>query len=1044
MPIAVTDAGIASAQNARQGGFLVNLQEFSVSEATGFEVRTDRDQPVGTQVYRGSIESIEAINSDSVRLTCSLPKGQPAVGQWNLGELCIWDSSGALFAHGSFNVFPKSDEYGLKFYVFVTLARLGEVINITTSDVYSLPSAVSVATLQAPESSTQNVVVVGDANPHDHEVSSGFPAGTSSPAIAIKHGPGGRRWGFAGHSRVFSGKPTSINSQSRFMLDPGSFGFWLADDEVLVATITEGSARGQSRKVQFNSAAKTFTVVDKAFNGLSTTSIVALWRSHEIALPRRHSGIPDYMVLGVGKNTYTSVVTTAAQTHLDPYTHSIVGNGGEAYTIPDASLPMSRIPDRDHLLLMVDGRARALSGYSITGNTLTITGGLAAGQRASIMGWARAPEDVGGILSFQDSVYESTGETGYQLSTLPQSKHGVIVADSAGWSYSNDQFNLTGSKLVFVDGQQPPIGRTLYIIQCIAATIPAVRGSLTRLSTRASAAARDIVFPRSIGDKSNTLLFVNGTYVPRARYSVAQSVITTMDVIPANADIELIVSWTEDVTSVSASGGHDSGPKWVDPAGEQGTPNRLVPVRRRHVASSGQASFAVESVLDQYHLMVFVGNKFLSPSEFLYDGTHVWPREMVTGGTVVEVICFRSMDHNGSSAHPQLTRVATTGSNSVNIHPNADLASLAVFIGNQYQPSSAYNYAQNGTLVFNSPVAAQSLVTAWSYADAEEQGKQVRMYGTTATITQTTDYLLQGTLDEVQDMVLFSGGNFLDYASFGLDNRDGFSYAKFGAPQTGLIGSMLNAVEFSSRTPRLRMVLREELNDFLRKELNLADIPDKAAARANLEIVIPPAPDLSGYVVKAANLADIPDKGAARDNLGITDQINNINQNMLIKYNNLADVPDKGAARNNLGITDIVNNLIQNMLLKGNNLADVPDKAAARANLGIPENAQVESWINPGAGQLRYKLGELVVVGGTYRHPRAVAEPVVFIPFHTWFPGGCMFVLVTTWIPSASKYFDDMTQVVGTPGANGFTIQGQSGNSSDKRWQGCNYIAFGW
>ncbi len=1045
MPIVVTDTGIADARQAERGGFLVNLAEFSVSEATGFDVRADRSEPVGTQLYRAAIESIEAINRDSVKLTCTVPKGFPSTGQWDLGEVCIWNEAGGLFAHGAFTVFPKTDEFGLKFYVYVTLARLGDVINITTSDTMSLPGSASVSSLQPPETAQQNVVVVGDANSHNQEVIAGLPASSSSPAIAYKHGPGGKLWGFAGHSRVFAGKPSSLLDQSHFILDPGNNGFWLADDEIVVVQITGGSAQGQSRKMQYDSSSHRFSSVDKAFSGLSGTSTIAMWRSHEVALPKRHSGIPSYMVLGVGQNSYSSVVSSLSPSRLEPYAYAFVGNGGSTYDIPDTSLPLSRVPDANHLIIVIDGVTRPLNDYALSGNQLTINGGLAVDKRCFIWAFARATDNIGGVMKFQDSIYETTGANDYQLSTVPETNNNILVTDSSRKVYSPVDYSRVGSRLVFTELAKPPIGRKLTIVQGISASISDVRGVLTRMSFTAQTDTREINLSENIADKSNVALFIAGTWVERARYSVAGSKIKTMDEIVAGQQVELLVFSGLDTVSVTSRGGYDAGPAWIDPAGDEGTPNKLQTARRRYVAQ-GQASFAVESVVDQYHLMVFVNDKYLPQSEYLYDGTNIWPREVITGNATVEIICFVTRDHSGTSAHPQLSRLTSTGSNSVMIHPNADLGSLIVFVGERYVPSTAWTYnAQSGQLVFSSALAANMEVTAWSYRDQDEVGKQVRMYASSSVMTSNTRYLLKGALDEVQDMVLFSNGRSLSYSTFQLSNQNNFSYALFNNAQQALIGTTLNSVEFSTRTPRTRLVLRDELGGYLRKDLNFADVPDKALAKQNLGVIDPPPPqDLSGLLVKAMNLADVPDKAAARQNLGITDAISQLTQQVLLKPNNLADVPDKAAARQNLGITDIIAQMMQQVLLRGNNLSDVPDKAAARANLGIPNNAAIESIINFGNQSWRVKLGDLIIIGGKYRHPFQVGEVTVFIPFTNPFPSGCLNVIQSTWLPTPSMYFDGISQLCGTPSAGGFTIQVQTSDSNYRKWQGLDYIAIGW
>lgn len=60
-------------------------------------------------------------------------------------------------------------------------------------------------------------------------------------------------------------------------------------------------------------------------------------------------------------------------------------------------------------------------------------------------------------------------------------------------------------------------------------------------------------------------------------------------------------------------------------------------------------------------------------------------------------------------------------------------------------------------------------------------------------------------------------------------------------------------------------------------------------------------PAASDVLLKAQNLADVPDKAAARTNLGIATTAD-YDARYLIKNSNLADVPNKATARGNLGL----------------------------------------------------------------------------------------------------------------------------------------------
>lgn len=1034
MPIVVTDNGIEDARQAELGGFLVSLTEFSVSEATGFDVVSDRTQLVGTEAFRGKITTIEAVGRDSVRLTCSIPQGRPLSGQWNLSEIGIWNSNGRLFAHGSFSTFPKTTEFGLKFYVFVTLARLGDVINITNSDLMSLPSAARVASLQPPETSSQNVVAVLDSNPHEHEIVVGFPPDTSSPSVAIKYGAGGSRWGFLGSSRVFEGKPENVVSQRVINIDPGKFGFWLTDGEVVIVQVISGGAAGQSRKMQYVHSSKLFNSVDDPFVGLNGTSVIAMWRSHESALPARHAGIPDYMVLGVGINNYSNIFAAITATRLEPKLFSFEGTGSEAYSMNTAQFPLDKVLDTKHLIVQIDGKVLRPDQYVVLGNQLRIVGGLANGKKCTLYGFARSASDPGGVTLFQDAVIQSHGGPDYGLSTAPSSADNVFVFDSSGQQYGKQDFIVVGAKLVFANNSVPPVGRTLSFIVGGVSTSNAVRGTLVRQTQVAQIATREISFTSNIADKNNTLLFINGTYVAKQRYSVTGDKIKTVDNIPQNAVVDLIVFSGEETTSISTRGGYDTGPQWIDPAGEQGMPNKLIPGRVRYLGL-GWPSYPVDTVPDANHLIAFVGNRYMPPTTYSFDGHNIYFNEIVTGNTPVEIFCFRSVEHSGTSARPLLSNVVTNGSRTVTVHANANTQSLIVFVGREYRPSTTYTYnSGNGQITFDSDVAAGLTVVAWSYTDQNVAGMQVKMYSTRHGITSDTKYLMQGTLDQTQDMILTSEGRLLGYDAFTLLNESSASYAKFSVIQPGWIGTTMSAVEFSSRIPQRRLALKSELNGFLRADLNLADVPDKAEARANLGIIDAPTGgggdvDISGLLTKVANLSDVPDKAAARQNLGITDIIAQLMQNVLLKANNLSDVPDKAAARANLGITNVGGGGVTTSFPSNPSIGVTYYGAV---DFGGPGGFKIRfgHWWNPNEG-----VGEGLSASITFRNGSGNAAP---------FENACFGVFTTDLNPSSNPWNRrDIVSQAANVNKNSFNLYLNDPGDGSHYWRGCFWFAIG-
>lgn len=131
-------------------------------------------------------------------------------------------------------------------------------------------------------------------------------------------------------------------------------------------------------------------------------------------------------------------------------------------------------------------------------------------------------------------------------------------------------------------------------------------------------------------------------------------------------------------------------------------------------------------------------------------------------------------------------------------------------------------------------------------------------------------------------------------------------------------------------------------DEYLHADANLGDVPDKAAARAALQV-----PAASATLLKADNLAGIANPSAARSAIGAAADVE-----VLKKASNLSDVPDKAAARAALGVPSS-----GQVLFASSNLGDVPNKEVARVNLGVVEPETMLVLVL----DMLYPVGALVV-----------------------------------------------------------------------------------
>lgn len=269
MPQEVSKIGLTACANAKRGGFLIDIERFAVTEATGFTANTQDSNLEGTIVYEGAISSINAMSGEpAVEFVCEIPIGVPASGILRLGEVGLFLASGEMFSHGTVvPIYDKDNSFGLRFSIIVALAGLSDVVNVTITNTNSIPSVAYVRSLPRPIDGPENTVAVLDEWQN--------PDSSYSPSLAIKYGPGATRWGYVGYDRVYEGVPDSTDSTD-FVLDPESHGFTMEmNEQVIVQEVVNGNA-GHSHRYIYKGKGK-FTLFD-GNPGIVPGSVLGVWR----------------------------------------------------------------------------------------------------------------------------------------------------------------------------------------------------------------------------------------------------------------------------------------------------------------------------------------------------------------------------------------------------------------------------------------------------------------------------------------------------------------------------------------------------------------------------------------------------------------------------------------------------------------------------------------------------------------------------------------------------------------------------------------------
>jgi hypothetical protein len=93
------------------------------------------------------------------------------------------------------------------------------------------------------------------------------------------------------------------------------------------------------------------------------------------------------------------------------------------------------------------------------------------------------------------------------------------------------------------------------------------------------------------------------------------------------------------------------------------------------------------------------------------------------------------------------------------------------------------------------------------------------------------------------------------------------------------------------------------------------------------------------YVKKSQNLADVPNKAAARTNLGLTETATTSLNDFLLKSGNLTGLTNLASARGNLGLGTMAVENTLDWLPKNGNLSGLTNVSTARTNLGLGNSA---------------------------------------------------------------------------------------------------------
>lgn len=802
--LTITRTGLAAIASAEENGFKISIKTFRLSEYTGNTNvdYTEATDLYGVPVYTGEISLAEILGTSTVKLTLEIPREVPLSGTWYLREVGLYLDTGELFAIGALQpTYEKNNSYGIRVYVAVTAQRLGAVVSVNVGNNNSLPAVPQVRALPAPIDSDHSVMAVLDQQTSQY--------GTSVAGLASRSGPGLLHWSFIGHNRIYHGVVDEITDQTRFKLSYAAGGFWLNANEIVIGQITAGSGAGQSRKLRHLKATEEFVVVDEAFERFDLTSTMAIWRDNANQLPARTPDIPEYMVLGHGLNSWKRVDPAPATfyTYEAFYATSVLNAesqfGSEILE-----------PPRDGLVTFVwcDGKLMAENAYSQSWNIITVYG-KPYGTKIDIMMFKRV-ETTGaaGILNTFESKHTGDGQTKrFHFSIVPKSEAWVAVYVNGQYVHHQD-YDFEPTSIVFRNAA-PAEGAEVLLVQ-FGLYDDTMGSCITYRTFRQIVPGETVInMTDTVENPSQVLVFVDGKQYSQNDYQLLYPniKITTPPVFEGGSSyVDVFVFLPEYINQDTPQTyeGLNTGPQWIDPAGAEGPPNKLVPKTVSFISDGAQTIINVPTVPNGDHVLVFADGEYVQRELYSYSAGRVILNTPVPSGRLVDVVAFTEVTVDGGF-EVQCTHFNFTSSTDTfyQLASVSDPDWVIVTVAGKYQHKLSYQIDPQSRIFFQGMEANKS-VEVWYYNNVPREGFRTTLRYDKNGGAVANSYPLFQQVERQQNVLTFVDKVKYDNSQYSINAAGDRVILN---PNAGTNVPVI-CVSFRSAVPKSRLLTREEYN----------------------------------------------------------------------------------------------------------------------------------------------------------------------------------------------------------------------------------------
>lgn len=806
--LTITRAGLSAIAQADINGFKISLTSFKLSQhqySAGLNLIEATDL-FGVPVHSGPITLVEIVGTSTIKITIEIPRELPRTGVWHLKEIGLYLDTGELFALGALEpTYEKDNKFGIKLYIVVAANRLGEIASVNVGNSNSLPVVSAIRRLPAPIDSDHSVVAALDGITN--------PYGSPSSNLAVRSGPGLTHWSFVGHTRIYHSKPTLVPdiglNKSTFVTTPEEGGFWLNNNEIVIAQITSGLGSGESRRMKYSASTSTFTVIDAPFSGINDTSTVAIWRSDANQLPARVPSIPEYMVLGHGLNSWRRVdpIPSTFYTYEAVYCYGTLNESSQFGNFKIE--PQSA----DVLAFVYAGGQLIPEGqFSLSWNIATVFG-RGAGTPIDILLFKRvvSTTGAGGLLTSYEAGSFGDGQTKrFHFSIVPKSTDWVCV-------FIDDLF-IPKSAYAFYETSvvlhaAPVDGARVKILQFSTQDDTSGSCNTYRTFRQLSPGDTEVHLPYPIRDKSASVVFIDNKYYAKTKYETLTNILKILEppTFPGGASYIDIYTFVPDAletdTPVSFSG-TNSGPQWVDPAGLEGPPNRLVPKTISVLSDGAKTSYEVPTVPNADHVLVFIGGQFKQRETYTYSQGQVVLNTPAPNGTMVDFVCFtEDTSLGGFEVLCTTFNVQTSSDTFYQLAPVTDPEYVIVTVGGEYQHKRSYTIDPQSRIFFQG-VMPNERMEVWYFNNQPRAGWRTTLRYDKSGGAALNSYPLSQLTSRKENILVFADTDKRDLNLYEINSAGD----RVTLNPNVLVNTPVVNVSFVSGVPKTRLLTREEYN----------------------------------------------------------------------------------------------------------------------------------------------------------------------------------------------------------------------------------------